>query len=47
VHVPDETTGSVVPLRSEEEMRELRKEYKTVAKGWNSTEEVPEEAVGH
>jgi hypothetical protein len=37
----------VVPLKSEEGMTEIRKEYKFVSRGWNSPEKEPELAVGH
>jgi site-specific DNA recombinase len=49
IHVPDEATDTVVPLKSEEGMSALRKEYKDAPKGWGSPEDVPEQpeqAVG-
>jgi site-specific DNA recombinase len=47
IQVPDETGEKVVPLKSEEGMTEIRKEYKFVSRGWNSPEKEPELAVGH
>jgi site-specific DNA recombinase len=48
IHVPDEAAENVVPLKSEEGMTELRREYKFAIKGWGNSEQAPEdEAVGH
>jgi site-specific DNA recombinase len=47
IHVPNETADKVVPSKSEEGLMELRREYKSVPKGWSSPEKEPEQAVGH
>lgn len=38
INVPDEASGAVVPLKSEESTQELHNEYKSVAKGWKRAE---------
>ena len=38
INVPDEASGAIVPLQSEESTQELHNKYKSVAKGWKRTE---------
>lgn len=38
INVPDEASGAVVPLQSNESTQELHNKYKSVAKGWKRTE---------
>ncbi|MDR2175159.1 MAG: recombinase family protein [Synergistaceae bacterium] len=47
IHVPDETADKVVPLKSEEGIIKLRREYQSVPKGWSSPEKESEQLVGH
>lgn len=47
VRVPDEKSGEVVPLTSEEDLSALRKEYKFTPKDWDRIEKVPNLTAGN